>query len=334
MRCTVKKSLLSVADTIKKISEGRPLLLAGDEEALKQLPRGAWIAGTIPYFMTESGGSSSRDQVFVTELPDDVAGATLHVYDESSIRRIYDDMPENGFTVVILPALTPIHGSFATDAPTYHRFATRPLVGWISGVHLTDLGKVTPKVFANGQVYTDKAVALHVALPAGKAAEVGIVNIFSQSDRDTITFPTTSFKVTDAYVNGEKRNFAEYVKAKGLDSKLPLVADYYGSSINVSFQSVDADKGEVSFYAPVFSDVVYKHAAGVTDYVSEFTTNMPEHAQGIAFACNCILNYLYSDLEGKQTGGITGPITFGEIAYQLLNQTLVYVTIVDIPSAA
>jgi hypothetical protein len=334
MRSTVKRSLLSVADTEAKIGEGRPLLLAGDEELLKQLPRGTWIAGTIPYFMTESGGATARDQIFVTELPEAVTGVKLRVYDEQSIREIYGDIPENGFSVVILPAGTKIHEAFATDAPTYDRFATRPLVGWVSGVHLSDVGKVSAKVYADGQAYGDRAVVLHVGLPAGKAAEVGIVNIFTQSQRDTITFPVTGFKVTDAWVNGELRNFAEYVKAKALDSKLPLVADYHGSSINVSFQSVDIDKREVTFYAPVFAGIAYKHAADVTDYVSEFTAQMPEHADGIAFACNCILNYMYSNLEGKQTGGITGPITFGEIAYQLLNQTLVYVTVVDIPAVA
>ena len=46
------------------------------------------------------------------------------------------------------------------------------------------------------------------------------------------------------------------------------------------------------------------------------------------FSCNCILNYLYGELEGKVTEGMYGPVTFGEIAYQLLNQTLVYVRIV------
>jgi len=42
------------------------------------------------------------------------------------------------------------------------------------------------------------------------------------------------------------------------------------------------------------------------------------------------LNYLYSGLEGKKTGNVTGPITFGEVAYQLLNQTMVYMTIENI----
>jgi hypothetical protein len=39
---------------------------------------------------------------------------------------------------------------------------------------------------------------------------------------------------------------------------------------------------------------------------------------------------LYSELEGKKTASIIGPITFGEIAYQLLNQTLVYAEIQDL----
>ena len=45
-----------------------------------------------------------------------------------------------------------------------------------------------------------------------------------------------------------------------------------------------------------------------------------------AFSCNCILNFLYANLEGMRTGEATGPFTFGEIAYIQLNQTLVYVT--------
>lgn len=76
----------------------------------------------------------------------------------------------------------------------------------------------------------------------------------------------------------------------------------------------------------MFRGVEYRHAFPVDDYVREFTMRMPDEA-GIFFSCNCILNYLYSELEGKKTGAITGPVTFGEVAYQLLNQTLVYITI-------
>ncbi len=63
-------------------------------------------------------------------------------------------------------------------------------------------------------------------------------------------------------------------------------------------------------------------------YVDQFLPKMPlEIADDIFFSCNCLKNYLHGGLVGKTTGGIKGPITFGEIAYQLLNQTLVYLTI-------
>ena len=39
---------------------------------------------------------------------------------------------------------------------------------------------------------------------------------------------------------------------------------------------------------------------------------------------NCILNYLYCELEGRKIPPYYGPVTFGEVAYQLMNQTLVY----------
>jgi hypothetical protein len=40
-----------------------------------------------------------------------------------------------------------------------------------------------------------------------------------------------------------------------------------------------------------------------------------------------VLNYLHGSLEGRRTGSLQGPMTFGEIAYQLLNQTLVQITV-------
>jgi len=91
---------------------------------------------------------------------------------------------------------------------------------------------------------------------------------------------------------------------------------------------VDLERGRVQFYAPVFADIEYRHAAPVGDYVQEFDLQIATHPAQAAFSCNCILNYLYGKLEGKKAGHLTGPITFGEIAHQLLNQTLVYLEVV------
>jgi hypothetical protein len=159
---------------------------------------------------------------------------------------------------------------------------------------------------------------------------MGIVNIFSQGDGDTIEFLEDGFIHSRALINGEERFLSDYVTEKQLDIRFPLVADYFGIMVNVSFQKVEEEEKKVHFYAPLFKGMKYKQAKDVGDYVAEFTKQMPTDSANIVFSCNCILNYLYSELEGKKTGGIIGPITFGEVAYQLLNQTLAYLTILDI----
>ncbi len=66
------------------------------------------------------------------------------------------------------------------------------------------------------------------------------------------------------------------------------------------------------------------------DFEENININMSNEKQ-ILFSCNCILNFVYSNLEGLKTGQMVGPITFGEVAYQLVNQTLVYLTIYNQP---
>ncbi len=321
-------------DQVKEqIVRGKKLVLAGDEHLLQQLPAGDWIGGTIPYFMSEQGGLSTREQVYVTELPAAVSNISIQVYDEAALPCVYRDSAAYGFSLIIIPASSATHLSFALNAPNYADFAVRPLIGWISGMHLNDLGKVKPKVFS-GRTPTgleNAAVVMHVALLPSQVAEIGILNIFEQSAGDTIVFLKDGFSARQVLVNEVQTNFAEYISSKHLDTRLPLVSDYYGAMINVSFQNVDLANQQVDFYAPVFAGLRYKHAKPIANYVEQFTSQLPRDlGNRIIFSCNCILNYLYSELEGKQTGDITGPITFGEVAYQLLNQTMVYLTIHDL----
>ena len=315
-----------------KIARGETLLLAGDENLLKTLPAGNWIGGSIPYFMTEQGGLSTREKIYVTVLPESISSIAIQVYDATTLASIYTDMYRNGFSIIIMPGSSKTHLEFALRAPQYKDFGHSPLIGWIAGVHLGDLGSATPKV-SNGQtqdILEDGAVVLHASLPASQVAEVDYLNIFEQGNGDTITFPQDGFSAHEAYINGVRTNFAEYVTQKDLDTRLPLVADYFGAMVNVSFQSVDMENLEVRFYAPVFAGVHYRHAKPFKDYVQQFTAKLPSHlSKHPVFSCNCVLNYLYSELEGKRTGHITGPTTFGEVVYQLLNQTMAYLTVTD-----
>ena len=323
------KKLLMVAEVAQKILAGEKLILAADEKLLGQLPKGNWIAGTIPYFMDQEGGIFTKDKIFVNMVPDFADGVSVKVYDETSLQGIAFDEFEHGYSLIIIPANSKVHISFAENSNKYKNIFNNPLLGWISGTDLKDIGKIKPKVY-NGEsleVYEDKCVVMHIKLPENKVPVLDIINLFDQGNGDLITFNSTGFSVSDCCINGKKQSFAAYLKEKKIDTKLPLVADYCGAMINTSFQLVDVENNKVSFYGPVFEGIDYKIAKPVFDYIREFTSIISRSDITPFFTCNCILNYVYSELEGKKTGTLTGPMTFGEIAYQLLNQTMVYLTI-------
>ena len=316
--------LQTVGEVERKIRTGQALLLAGDEHALRGLPLGNWIAGTIPYFMAQEGGVCSRDRIFVTPLPDCVASVEILSYSLATLPGILRDAPENGFTPLILPAGSPVHAAYARDASGYRGIFAKPVIGWVSGVHVSEIGKRLPQVVngLTGVWSSEDAVAMHASLPAGKLAELDTINVFQPGQGSVVLFPDTGFEALWCHVGGQPVKFADFLKQSGSDTRLPLTADYNGAVINVSIQSVDEVTGVVKFYAPVFQGVEYRLAAPVDDYVRAFES-LVDDGEPPMFSCNCILNYLYSHLEGRKTGSATGPMTFGEIANLLLNQTLV-----------
>jgi hypothetical protein len=328
----LQPQLYTVEATTTAIESGKVLWLAGDEKLLTQLPKGRWIGATIPYFMSHDGGQTTKDQIFVHELnPAFAERISIKFYNTSTMHNITKEAPENGFSILLLPALTDIHLQYAQNAPDYEDMFIKPVIGWVAGVHLDDLNTAKPRVFngGTGENSTDTAVVMHVTLKPGKSANIGIINTQEQGDGDIFTFQQTGFSTNKVLVNGVEQDFADYIVKNEIDIKQPLVADYYGAMINVSFQAVDKDNNVVSFYAPVFSGVEYKLAKPVHDYVHDFIDALPKLDQAVTFSCNCVLNYLYSELEGKKTPPMFGPMTFGEIAYQLLNQTMVYLVIED-----
>ena len=143
-----------------------------------------------------------------------------------------------------------------------------------------------------------------------------------------ITFRENELSVRKCVVNGHEVNLAEYIRKHRIDTNLPLVADYNGVYINTSIRSVEEER--VELYAPVFRNIEYRFATAISDYVDEFKKKVDSSgAVAPVLSCNCILNYQYGGLEGRKIPPFTGPVTFGEVAYQLLNQTLVYVEITE-----
>jgi hypothetical protein len=312
--------------TAALIQSGKRLLLAGDEALLASLPRGNWIGGTIPYFMGRDGGLRSATHAYAAELP---GGAGVYRYGPKGLPHIARHHPGHGFTVLLLPALSTVHSTFAENVARYPGVFDRPLVGWVAGVALEDVGQVAPKVFdgTTGESTADQGVAMHVVLPPGQRASVDVINLFAPGDGDTIGFPESGFSATTALVSGKAVNFAAYLADRKVDTALPLVTDRDGAMVNVSFKSVDPAAGLVSFFAPVVPGAVYRLAAPVRDFAQRFAERFQPPAPQITFGCHCILNYLYGRLEGRTLGRLLGPMAFGQVAYTLLNQSAVCLSI-------
>lgn len=324
-------TLLTLEQAAARITAGESLSIAGDEQALRHLPKGAWIGGTIPYFMAESGGCKTKDRVMVNSLIS-AASTQFKYYGADELQQMMRDAPLNGWTLLIMPYGSRAHAQFAEHCREDRDAFIKPVAGWISGVDLDDLGRISPKIFmgTTGEVFEDGAVVVHGTLPPGQLALIDIVNIFEPDHIDVLRFPSTGFKAQSCTVNGHPMRLIDFLTQRGnLDGKLPLVGDFNGTYGNAAIQSIDAQTGEVSFYAPVFPDVEYFIAKPVANYAQAFRERLQSlESEPIVFACNCAVNYLYGELEGKSLGRIEGPVTFGEIGYQLLSQTLVALRVV------
>lgn len=318
--------LISGGDANALIESGKPLHIAGEEAALRRLNKGNWIGGTIPYFLTNQGGMVDRERVFVTQLPQNLVEVRTDLVPADQLERVTAEAPDNGFSLIILPGMSPIHYQYALAAENLPRIFEKPVIGWVSGVHLNEIGKVKPKVIdgRTGEVAEERLAVLHGELPDSLLATVGIVNVFQQGSGDTFVFDKPGFSADRCLVNGTPASFYEYVMDRKLDLRFPLVADRSGAMINVSFQALDDTNHAVKVYAPVLDKMEYRQAAPIQDYRSSFIEQTKDLNTYPAFSCNCILNYIYGGLEGEQPIPISGPATFGEIAYVLLNQTMVY----------
>ena len=224
--------LYTVDEVSEMILEGEKLLLAGDEGLLSQLPKGDWIGGTTPYYILYPEQMiTSFDKIFAYGLPDFVDEIKICEYDSSGIKNVYNEAFQNGFTVLIMPFSSPVLMEYALNAPDYKNFACYPVCGWVAGQPIDVLTVKESYVISgvSGVLHSNKAVAMHISLPANKYAEICTFNPFEQGDGDVITFDSRGFVVKDAIINGVKQNFSEYIRKTKIDTRFPLIADYSGA---------------------------------------------------------------------------------------------------------
>ena len=309
------------------IHAGKKLLLAGDAGILSQLPKGDWIGGGTPYFILyPEQRVTSYEKIFACQVPDFATETRIMEYDEANIHTIFNDGPQNGYTVLIIPFGSAVSVEYALNATNFAGFATHPVCGWIAGQPLEII--MTEKSYAisglGPNIHSDKAVAIHISLPESKYAEVHIFNPYKQGKGDSIKFDYNGMLLEDAMINGTKRNFAEYLHEIKYDMQLPLVANYSGAMINVVCCGIG--EGKVQMSAPVFESLDYRIAI-IDDTIIEPLLIDDK----IVFSATCIGNFIQPDICAQYLKKMNGPVVFGEIAYQQIGQTTVYVTVDDVP---
>ena len=200
----MRNMFVSRSEAAAVIGTGAVALLAGSEAALASLPPGQWIGGTTVYFMTDQGVVVDTERLFCTVIDEAVEARIAHfALAEHSI--LTAGQYRNGFTYVLVPAFSAAHRSYALNAAGFANLDAQPVMGWVTGVAVDEIGVRPPKVFhgATGQAFEDAVLALYVCLPDGITAELDTVNLFTQGTGPEIVFPQTGFLAGDCLVDGE-----------------------------------------------------------------------------------------------------------------------------------
>jgi len=323
--------LYTLKETTDLIQKGRVLVIAGDDKLLSQLPDGKWIGGFNPYMIDENGGKYSTEQLLVKDFTEDAVNVKFETYDETDIKKITTDGYSNGIIVAIMPVFSKVHAEFALHAPTFENQYVNPLVGWISGDTPETTVPGVATTYAGNKRYKDKATVLHIELPDNKVGRVEIISVLDPDPKsDELTFDEDGFNNTKVRVNGEEKDLYEYFEKINHIYSLPIMADYSGAKINIGFIKDEKNK-KALFCAPVYKNTVYKVVTNQTDdYENEFFKAFGKDKDSeISYSVSCIYNYFNFNLEGKTLANTCANFTWGEIAYQLLNITHVYLVIED-----
>jgi hypothetical protein len=328
-----ENKLLDLRTTIELIQGGRVLVISGEEKLMDKLPIGNWIGGTTPFFYFKNErGKADKSKLFVADFTESINDFKILTLDEGLLASVNSIGFENGFSFLILPSGQKIHHSFAVNGKDYATIKNNPLIGFVAGIDLDEYrnGK-TVRLF-NGdtkQSFNNNAVVMCCSLLPPKLARVSSINIFEPTYEFYLEVFEDTARVKECLINGELTNFYQFLKDNKIDVSHPLIFDQGGVYVNVSFQFLFKETKEVFLFAPLLKGKKYYFSKKLSDYQGTFKSKLLDRVEqetSIIYNCNSILNYVHCKLN-KSSIGFSGPVTFGEIANQLLNQTLTYLAI-------
>lgn len=326
----MENKLYSKAEVEGFIKAGKVMMLSGSDKALTGLPKGNWVGGTTPY-VVDKVGKVDEENIFVYDFTEIATNSKIAVFDKNNIKDIAKSGVGNGFIMLILPIDTEVYYEFSNHSLEYDNIYDNPLVGFVACCTVEDYGDYAKaKTFVasgiDGSLYADRGVALYVEMPNNLTARTEIINL-DTIDYDTakLVFPKTSFVQSDCLIDGKPGNIAEYfenvVKPK-LGGSTQLITSQNGALINRDVKIVDIKEGKVTFFSPAYAGDEYYLVKNGNDYLKMFNDNLNSKTSEVAACLSCVSYYFSGKFEGRNICK-NGIYAFGEIAYQLLNKTIV-----------
>jgi len=325
------KDLFTLEEVIRKVENKEFLIVLGNDELLQQLPKGNWIGVSAYYFMTKERGLSTNEKLYVQNLSNYSESVTIKSYKEDQTQDILKDRIAGGFTYLLMAPLTKVAENYATEVLSDISLYSIPILGFIGGAKYEDVQSGHKSYCYNGitgQRSDEEAIAIHVKLKQSFSPRIEILNIFEpELEGPRFNFDQNSFAVTDCTVDGQKRNLYDYMLENDIGRAYPLISNHNGALLNCSIFQLDQENKTVYLASPTRKGKTYFLAKPFDDYMKAFQARFDTiDKSNIVISFNCYYNYFFGKLEGKKLE-IGGPITYGEIAYQLLNQTMVYLRI-------
>lgn len=319
------RAMASVAEVGSLIKAGHILILAGAEDDLAKLPPGNWIGGTAAGFLIRDGLAETAGQLIYADLSPIATRTVLRVVSARQLRNLSQFYPENGFAMIIMPGQSDLLRAIATRMPDWPSLYNTPLVGWVSGVPLSEIGRRQPSIFCGtGKPRHDRAAIMYVSLPENMFAELNVVNPFSVASCTAIRFFEKGYDIRDlCQLNGQRVRLNQLISTGKIDPTLPLLADKDGALLNNSIIAHDPEAGRVTFLNPVDPALTYRFA----ELPVSFSDSFAKASEGInpataTLSSICVAGLRHFDETMRHRLPAIAPVTFGQIGYTLLTQTI------------
>lgn len=328
--------ILSCDTVAALIRSNRVMVVAGSAEALLGLPRGCWVGAVTHDFIASAGCARHQGNIMAVDFTDYVTSPLIVPYSYLSLGSLFSDIPDGGFTYVLIPAFGDVHRLFSTYSLLEQVEDELPLVGWVSGLDNPTEQAEEPIVIngQTGEVYSDSALAFHCTLRSGYRFWLEVCNPYAAVEGDRLQFTEQGFAISQCTVNGVPQDFYEYLQRYGGEDVPTLQAMIGYTRFNVH-ALVDHQLRCAMMTMPVISGVDYQtvvldERVGAT--CRDFMLANPAQQPGeLVSTISCL--GLYNRVKTRQTEALNCPgvFTYGEIAHYLHNEVIVKMHITPQP---